>query len=193
MTGRTKHPGIKKDRPRGVTHRGPGLLKTSSKTSEAVVCRECGLVHHKGVWSHGLAPVGPLRKVLCPACVRVRDRYAAGTITIPATLVGNRRELQRMLRNLEQGENEDHPLERIMGVRDEDGSMVVTTTGVHLARLFAHRLAKHFHVKPRFRYADDEDLVTIDWPLVPGAGPSKAPAPRTRKGKTTRRRVLRGR
>lgn len=174
MTGRTNHPGTKKDRPRGVISRGAGVGKRKGKVAEGVVCRTCGVVQSKGNWSWGSKPEGQSKKVFCPACTRVRERYPAGTLTIPAELRGKGDEVARLVRNLEQGEREEHPLERVMEIVEEDGALVITTTGVHLARLAAHRLAKHFHRKPRIRYADSEDLVHVDWP-----GP-RTPRPRTK-------------
>ncbi len=166
MTGRTKHPGIKKDRPKGVMARGPGVGKRSIKGHDGVVCKVCGIVLNRGTWSVGPAPEGKVAKVVCPACTRIRERYAAGTVTIPAEFLGRRAEVVNMVRNLEKSESAEHPLERVMDIVDDDGALVVTTTGVHLARLVAHKLAKRFHKKPRIWYADDEELVHVEWAPV---------------------------
>jgi hypothetical protein len=85
---------------------------------------------------------------LCPACRRVRDRYPAGTVRIPLSILARREDLLGLIRNVEAAEKADHPLERLMGIEESGGHLVVTTTGVHLAREIAHKLAKQLHRKP---------------------------------------------
>jgi hypothetical protein len=78
----------------------------------------------------------------------------------------------RLIRNVEAAEKAEHPLERLMGIEESDGHVFVTTTGVHLARELAHSLARQFHRKPRFRYAEREAVVHVDWEEP--AGPARA-------------------
>ncbi|NOT29747.1 MAG: ATPase [Planctomycetes bacterium] len=167
MTGRAKHPGQKKDRPRGVTSRSPGVHARGAKAAGALVCGDCGVVQHRGKWNWGAPPLVQLSKGRCPACQRVRERYPAGTLRLPAHFLAHRQEVLQLIRNVEATEKLEHPLERLMAVEDSDGCLVVTTTGVHLARRIAHKLAKRFHAKPRIRYADDEELVHVDWAPAP--------------------------
>ena len=127
------------------------------------MCQKCGIVEHAGKWYFGAPPLAQLTSGLCPACERVRDEYPAGTLRIPARFLARRDELLGLIRNVEAAEKPDHPLERLMAIEESDGHLVVTTTGVHLAREIAHKLAKQFHQKPRFRYADGEELVHVDW------------------------------
>jgi hypothetical protein len=163
MTGRAKHPGQKKDRPRGVTSRGPGVHQRARKAAGGLVCGDCGVVQHAGKWTWGAPPLAQLEQGRCPACQRVRERYPAGTLRLPPAFLARRAEVLRLIRNVEKSEKAEHPLERLMEVEESDGRLVVTTTGVHLARQIAHKLAKRFHRKPRFRYADEENLVHVDW------------------------------
>jgi hypothetical protein len=50
-----------------------------------------------------------------------------------------------------------------MDVEESGGRLVVTTTGIHIARQIAHKLARRFHQKARIRYARQEDLIHVDW------------------------------
>jgi NMD protein affecting ribosome stability and mRNA decay len=161
MTGMGRNP--KKSRPRGVLSRGPGVHKRSAKAAGGLVCRDCGVVQHRGRWFFGAPPLAELAAGRCPACQRVRERYPAGTLRLPADLSARRTELLALIRNVEETEKAEHPLERLMDVEESGGQLVVTTTGVHLARELAHKLGRQLHRKPRFRYADDEDLVHVDW------------------------------
>jgi len=167
MTGRTKQAGQKKDRPRGTTSRNPGVHVRRVKAAGALVCRDCGVYQHGGKWSWGAPPLAKLKPGRCPACQRVRERYPAGTLRLPASFLAHEGEILQLVHNLEKGEKAEHPLERLMDVEHVDGCLVLTTTGVHLARQIAHKLAKLLHVKPRFRYADGENLVHVDWSPPP--------------------------
>lgn len=169
MTGRSRHPGRTKSRPRGVTARNPSALARVTKAPGGLVCDDCGLVQHRGKWYRGAPPLAPLKAGRCPACQRVRERYPAGTLRLPLGFLTHKKEVLALIRNVEKHERVEHPLERLMDVEESDGRLVVTTTGVHLARQIAHKLAKLFHAKPRFRFADGEELVHVDW--APGTAP----------------------
>jgi NMD protein affecting ribosome stability and mRNA decay len=165
MTGRTTHLG-KKDRPRGVTARSAGARK-ATKDAGVVKCADCGLVEHRGRWAKRAPVLAHMTSGLCPACQRIRDRYPAGTLRLPLELLSNRPSLRQRIRNVEVAERREHPLERLMGVEEADGHLVVTTTGVHLARRIAHELSKELHRKPSIRYADGERLVHVQWTARP--------------------------
>ena len=164
MTGRAMHPGQKKDRPRGVQSRHPRVQTRATKGAGALVCSDCGVVEHKGKWYWGAPPLTELRSGRCPACKRIHDRQPAGILRLKGVLFDQREEVLRLAHNLEEAEKAEHPMERLMEARVSDGCLVITTTGIHLARKIAHRVARRFHRKPRIRYADDESLVQVDWP-----------------------------
>jgi hypothetical protein len=95
--------------------------------------------------------------------VRIRDRRPAGTLRLPRELGVRRLELQRLIRNVERAERKEHPLERLMGLEEVEGSFVVTTTGVHLARQLAHKLAHALHRRARLSYQGREGTLRVDW------------------------------
>lgn len=170
MTGRSRQAGLRTSRPRGVTSRNPQANSRGPKAGGALVCADCGVVQHGGKWSWGRPPLAPLRSGRCPACQRVQERHPAGTLRLPPRLLPHKKEILRLARNIEKAEKAEHPLERLMDFEESDGHLVITTTGVHLARQVAHSLSKRFHAKPRYRYADNEKLVHVDWaPLAPRA------------------------
>lgn len=163
MTGRAKHPGTKKDRPRGVQSRHPSAYARAPKSAGALVCDDCGVVQHGGKWYWGAPPLAEIQRGRCPACQRTRDGQPAGTIRLHPDFLEHGDEILQLIRNVEQAEKAEHPLERLMEVEQSDGRLVVTTTGVHIARQIAHKLARRFHRKARIRYADDEGLILVDW------------------------------
>jgi len=135
-----------------------------AKPEGPVVCDRCSLVFHGGRWVRGAPPLADLASGLCPACERIRDRYPAGTLRLPAEFLAERAEVIGFLRNAARNESAEHPLERLMDVEDEpDGGLRVTTTGIHLARVIAHGLERRFHRRARIRYPDEEHLMLVDW------------------------------
>jgi NMD protein affecting ribosome stability and mRNA decay len=135
---------------------------SKAKGPETLVCDACRVVQHGGRWFWGAPPDGHVRGGLCPACQRIRDRYPAGTIRVPASLLEPRDEIVHLIRNVEEAEKNEHPLERIMDIEERNGGLVVTTTGMHVARRIADRLERRFHKKPRMHY-EEENLLRLEW------------------------------
>jgi NMD protein affecting ribosome stability and mRNA decay len=163
MNGKMTQRSPKRSRARGVQARNPRAFARSSKAAGALVCDDCGLVQHAGKWYRGAPPLAKLTAGSCPACKRIRDGYPAGIIRLAPAFLARREEILRLIRNVERAEMAEHPLERLMDVKESGGQLVVTTTGIHLARQIAHKIARRFHRKARLRYADQEDLVHVDW------------------------------
>ena len=131
----------------------------------ALVCPDCGLVHHAGRWYEGAPPLTDVASGRCPACERVQAEDPAGILSLPAALIGDRAELERSLRNAASAEATEHPLERLMDLReDADGALVVTTTGIHLARRLANLIERQVHRQARFDFVDGVELLRVDWP-----------------------------
>lgn len=149
-------------RARNVQPRHHRAYRRPAKVADAVVCDDCALVYHAGRWHHGAPPVGPVEGGLCPACRRIRGKSPAGTVLVPASLLADRAAVERLVRTVEVQERAEHPLERLMAVTERRGDLVITTTGVHLARRVAARLERRFHRKAQFHYGDEEEL-RVDW------------------------------
>ena len=134
------------------------------KTAKTTVCERCGVVSHAGRWYWGVPPSTEVSAGLCPACERIRDHYPAGTIRLPQDFLEQRDEVLGVIRNAEEAERQEHPLERLMDVADGPaGGLIVTTTGLHLARSIANKLERRFHRQARIRYAEEQNMVQIDW------------------------------
>ena len=165
MSGKETRPGMRKDiTPRTPRPKQHDTYARSRKTSGAIVCGGCGVVSHAGRWSWGAAPGVDASAGLCPACERIRDRYPAGTIRLPPSFLDDREELLALIHNAEEAEKVEHPLERLMGVEDgPDGGLIVTTTGIHVARRIANKLERRFHRPANIRYPPEQNLIFVDW------------------------------
>ena len=170
MTSRTEHPGSRLNRPRGVPTRSYSTLLRSPKSRGGVVCADCELVQLQGRWQRSLQAPPSAEEGLCPACQRLRTGTPAGTLVLPPDLLDASDEILHLIQHIASVEQAEHPLERLMAVERRADRLVVTTTGVHLARKIAHKLAKRFHRKPRFHYADSAGHVEVTWDDDPAGG-----------------------
>jgi hypothetical protein len=66
-------------------------------------------------------------------------------------------EIRHLLRNEEQRETADHPLQRIMDIMEKSG----TTTDVHLARRIGEALHHAYQGKLDIKYSRDEYVVRV--------------------------------
>lgn len=131
------------------------------KNADSLVCERCGVVRHQGRWTWGAPPVGPVLPTTCPACARAADRVPAGRIRLDSRALPERETIERIARNVEEAERGEHPLERLMGIEVGADGIELTTTGTHLARRIAGRVARAFHRRPRITYRDDPRQVEI--------------------------------
>lgn len=131
---------------------------------EPTRCPDCGAVFVDRRWTWAPAPLG-VNEARCPACRRIADTYPAGFIELEGPfLAAHRDEILHLIRNTEAVEKAEHPLERIMAV-DEDGAreIVVTTTGVHLARRIGDALARAYQGSLTLHYGEDENSLRVVW------------------------------
>lgn len=136
---------------------------SSCKPADSVVCAECSAVQHAGQWYWGAPPVGDVRVDLCPACARIRDRYPAGTLRLRGALLAHEDEVRNLIAGVDEVEKREHPLERVMSVElEDDRTLVVHTTGVHVARRIASKLQRRFHAKARITYPTDQKRMLVD-------------------------------
>lgn len=151
--GRERHDPYRRDGKRA----GPGC------------CTGCGAVYLRGRWSWRVRPYGA-RAMECPACERIRERTPAGILRLDGELGTRRGELLGLVRNVEERERGQHPLERLMVVRERKDGLHVETTGVHLARRIAEALRRSFHEPAQLEFLPHEELVRVRWPARSGPG-----------------------
>lgn len=133
------------------------------KLAENTQCTECGVVFINGRWSWN-KPTGNVNKAVCPACRRSADNYPAGRIEIKGTFFNeHREEILNLISNTEKHEKEKHPLERIMSVVDGKDHILVTTTGVHIARRIGDALSQSYKGDYSFQYAEGDKSIRVNW------------------------------
>lgn len=135
-----------------------------AKPPEPALCPACGLVFHAGRWQHMAPhPVGA-HPHTCPACLRTQEDYPAGFVTLSGAYATDHREaLLTLARQQEAIENAEHPLQRIMAIRAEDGHTVISTTDPHLAQRIGSAIAHAFGGHLKIDYPEDEYMALVIW------------------------------
>ncbi len=137
--------------------------KSKTKLPEPTRCPDCGAVYRDGRWTWGLAPADANEEP-CPACLRIRDRFPAGYVTLEGEfLQAHRDEVLQLARNREAKEKAEHPLERIMAIEVVDGGVRITTTDTHLARDIGEAVHSAYKGELEYHYNKEENLLRVRW------------------------------
>lgn len=137
--------------------------KLPRKLSEPARCPECGAVYHDGRWTWS-ATGAAAQEARCPACQRIRENFPAGYVSLSGDFFSaHRDELIGLIRHTEEAEKRRHPLERIMKIADDKGGVLVTTTGIHLARRIGDALEDAYKGELEFHYNKEENLLRVAW------------------------------
>lgn len=67
-----------------------------------------------------------------------------------------------MVRNIEKAEKSEHPLERVMNIKEENEHTLITTTGFHMARRLAGALRESYQGNLEISY-DAENYIRASW------------------------------
>jgi NMD protein affecting ribosome stability and mRNA decay len=133
------------------------------KPAGPALCPGCGAVYRRGRWSWSAAPRNATRHS-CPACRRTAERNPAGYVRLSgAFLAQHRDEVLRLVRNEEARETRNHPLQRIMALRETGKAVEIATTDVHLARRLGEAVRSAFRGELEVKYSRDEHLVRVRW------------------------------
>jgi NMD protein affecting ribosome stability and mRNA decay len=163
MTAKNTRRGVQPGHwPCNVQPKQHDTYKRRTKAADARVCPECSVVYHGGTWFWGAPPLAPVASVLCPACERIRDHYPAGTIRLHGSLLEHLEEIRGMVANAEDAEKAEHPLERVMEVRESEEGLLIETTGIHIARRITSKLERRFHQEARIRYPEEQHLIFVE-------------------------------
>lgn len=137
------------------------------KVEGSAICPQCDAVYQAGnwTWNHPENTLVPnAQSVTCPACRRIADNAAAGTLTVSGSFWPQHRgEIVHLFEHIEKREEAEHALERIIHLTDTADELTVTTTGVHLANCLGHALEAAYKGQAHYHYDDNQCSVTIRW------------------------------
>lgn len=134
------------------------------KYREPSRCSGCGAVYIKGRWQWVRQVAEDTPTTRCPACRRTDDRYPAGEIVVKGAFAKARTdELLRLIRNVEAAEKNEHPMNRIMDIREANGVLTITTTDIHLPRRIGHALERAWDGELSTHYDEDGWFARVTW------------------------------
>lgn len=152
-----------KRRDRLVKEKRHDTYREGGKWPEPTICTECKAVFTQGRWTWKEEPLNP-KRVICPACQRIRDNYPAGRLVITGDFIRKHRsEILNLIHNEEEKERGEHALERIMNIEEDGEQTVITTTGIHIARRIGEAVAKAYQGELDFQYGDGEKTIKLKW------------------------------
>jgi NMD protein affecting ribosome stability and mRNA decay len=142
----------------------PYLTRKSYK--EPTICPRCGLVYRHRRWQK--MPEFDSNKAAqrhkCPACRKEEDHYVMGIVHISGDFFTPRRqEMVNMLRNEEKKILNHNPLERIMGIVDEDDGVRVETTSENLAVHLGRMLYSAYGGDVEYKFSEEQKLARVFW------------------------------
>jgi len=115
-----------------------------------------GAGHGKREQKNNMKPLAPSR--------RTAERCQAGQIALKGPFFRiHRQEIHNLISNIERREKGERPLERIMGVTDDDSQMIITTTGVHIARRIGEGLSRSYNGELSYQYGEGEKSIRVYW------------------------------
>ncbi|OGW50836.1 MAG: hypothetical protein A2078_15570 [Nitrospirae bacterium GWC2_57_9] len=138
--------------------------------SQVSVCERCHAVYRNKRWYadekmyDGTVKSPGISKILCPACLKIRDNFPGGIVTLKGSYVeSHRQELLNLIRNEEDRARGFNPLERIISVRENGfGALIVSTTNEKLAQRLGRAIKKAFHGEVNYKWSHDNKLVRVD-------------------------------
>jgi len=142
--------------------RNEDSYKQTGKLSVAR-CPKCGATHRAGRWSwEGAA--SDAEPYVCPACLRIQDDQPGGEVLIHGEFAQTHyADLERLIRNTEAIEKAEHPLERLMNLGHLEGGLLVSTTGMHLARRIGEALYAAYKGEVRYYYREADSRLHVVW------------------------------
>ena len=133
------------------------------KLHEGTVCPQCGAIYHGGRWQ-GAATAEAAHKQLCAACRRINDKFPAGIVTLRGDFARQRKEeMIHLARHQEEAEKKEHPLNRIISIREDAQGIVIETTDIHLPRRIGEAVKRAFNGEVEEHFEEDGYFVRVEW------------------------------
>jgi NMD protein affecting ribosome stability and mRNA decay len=139
------------------------VYQERNKWPEFTRCSDCGALVVNGRWTWQAVPA-KFYAAICPACRRIADRYPAGYVEIKGSFFPEHQaEILNLIHNIERQEKSEHPLERIMAITTANDYLLITTTGLHLARRLGEALSRAYKGELSVQYADAGNCIRVYW------------------------------
>jgi NMD protein affecting ribosome stability and mRNA decay len=134
------------------------------KYPEKSFCPKCNVVYKEGRWVWENAPRNKGREILCPACRRIEENYPSGLVNLKGSyLEKHLQEILNLIKNQEEIEKSQHPLQRIISLKEEGKELTISTTYPQLARRIGEAVHRAHKGSLKIKYAKEEELIRVYW------------------------------
>jgi len=134
------------------------------KYPEPTVCIKCGAVYRDGRWIWEKQPEGEVNEEICPACKRIEDKYPGGIVRLEGEYFQKmKEEIMNLVRNEEEEAKSLRPLQRIMGMEENEKGVTIYTTYPHLARRIGEKVNSAHKGNLSFQYSEGEKFIRVNW------------------------------
>jgi len=138
--------------------------KQSGQQKGMARCPHCGAFYVKGRWTWAAPSRSDVAERTCSACHRSADKYPAGELSLTGAFVAQHMdEIRNLARNIEKAENSEHPLNRIMEIRESAEQILITTTDVHLPRRIGSALEGAFEGELDIHFDKSGHFTRVGW------------------------------
>lgn len=133
--------------------------------AEGTVCPQCGAAFQGGRWSWASQPKAhAAAEQLCAACRRTNDHFPAGVVTLRGGFAREHRaEIIATARHQEELEKTEHPMNRIMGVEEDEDGLRILTTDIHLPRRIGETIKRTWRGELDLQFEEDGYFVRVNW------------------------------
>jgi NMD protein affecting ribosome stability and mRNA decay len=156
--------------PRRLAGQQPDPYAVRGAQAGPVVCKECNAIYEKKRWRIDESAYADLvgkketKAVTCPACLKTREGYVEGVLTLRwLNLPNHRRDVLGLLRKQAARAREVNPLERIIKIEDEGSELRVFTTNTKLAQRMGREMERAYHGKASYHWSHRDKLVRVYW------------------------------
>jgi hypothetical protein len=144
------------------------LNDSGRKLRSTAICPVCHAVYRRGRWEWREHWPLDAHSELCEACRRTRAHYPAGEVTLKGRAIKEHKfEILNLARHLEQIENAEHPLHRIMTITEGRDVVIIHTTDRHLARHIGEAVRRAHKGKLDWHYDNQGCFVRVNWTSEP--------------------------
>lgn len=135
------------------------------------ICQTCGIVYFRKKWfpndsvlkGEGVDLSG-IAKIVCPACRREAEKDPGGIVILEGDfLKAHREEIMNLIRNEEERAKGKNPIERIMGMEENDSGITIYTTDESLAHSIGNKLEKTYGGKCEINWSKGVNVTRVRW------------------------------
>lgn len=150
-----------------ATYTDPYLPKEGPH--DMALCKKCNAVYHNKRWAvnEGLQKKKEKNKqtlfVLCPACQKIRNKYAEGFVTLKGDyLKEHKQDILNLIKNEEERAMELNPLQKIIALKDRGNIIDITTTHEKLAQRIGKKVHKACQGELEIKWTKDK-ITRVVW------------------------------